>query len=46
MVLLLQVDMVISQQRIQGHILFLLSVASMSSLLACLDRYLNEQGLA
>lgn len=45
MVLLLQVDMVISQQRIQGHILFLLSVASMSSLLACLDRYLSEQGL-
>ncbi len=46
MVLLLQVDMVISQQRIQGHILFLLSVASMSSLLACLGRYLDEQGLA
>lgn len=45
MVLLLQVDMVISQQRIQGHILFLLSVASMSSLLACLDNYLSAQGL-
>lgn len=46
MVLLLQVDMVISQQRICGHILFLLSVASMSSLLACLDDYLASQGLA
>lgn len=46
MVLLLQVDMVISRQRIRGHILFLLSVASMSSLLACLDNYLAAQGLA
>lgn len=46
MVLLLQVDMVISQQRIRGHILFLLSVVSMSSLLACLDDYLVSQGLA
>jgi chemotaxis protein CheC len=45
MVLLLQVDMIISQQRIQGHILFLLSVASMSSLLSCLDQYLTAQGL-
>ncbi|RIX47552.1 MAG: chemotaxis protein CheC [Rhodocyclales bacterium GT-UBC] len=46
MVLILQVDMIISQQRIQGHILFLLSVSSMQSLLDCLDRYLREQGLA
>lgn len=46
LVLLLQVDMVISQQRIQGHILFLLSVASLTSLLACLDDYLRAQGLA
>lgn len=45
MVLILQVDMIISQQRIQGHILFLLSVSSMHSLLACLDSYLREQGL-
>lgn len=45
MVLLLQVDMVISQQHIQGHILFLLSVASMHSLVACLDDYLKAQGL-
>lgn len=46
MVLILQVDMIICQQRIQGHILFLLSVASMSSLLVHLDRYLRERGLA
>jgi chemotaxis protein CheC len=45
-VLVLQVDMVISQQRIQGHILFLLSVASMCNLFSCLDNYLKEQGLA
>ena len=44
--LVLQVDMVISQQRIQGHILFLLSVSSMQNLFACLDAYLKEQGLA
>ena len=45
MVLVLQVDMTISQQRVQGHILFLLSVTSMQSLLDCLDSYLREQGL-
>ena len=45
MVLVLQVDMTISQQRVQGHTLFLLSVVSMQSLLDCLDIYLREQGL-
>ena len=45
MILVLQVDITISQQRVQGHILFLLSVASMQSLLDCLDNYLREQGL-
>ena len=45
MVLVLQVDMTISQQRVQGHILFLLSVTSMQALLDCLDHYLREQGL-
>ena len=44
-ILVLQVDMIISQQRVQGHILFLLSVGSMQSLLDCLDAYLREQGL-
>ena len=46
MVVLLQVDMKISQQCIQGHILFLLSVASMANLLSCLTQYLHDQGLA
>jgi chemotaxis protein CheC len=41
----LQVDMTISQQRAQGHILFLLSVVSMRSMLDCLDAYLRENGL-
>lgn len=45
MVLVLQVDMTISQQRVQGHILFLLSVVSMRSMLDCLDAYLRENGL-
>ena len=44
--LILQVDMIISQQRIQGHILFLLSVASMCNLFNCLEQYLKDQGLA
>ncbi|QRM18639.1 chemotaxis protein CheC [Dechloromonas sp. TW-R-39-2] len=46
MVVLLQVDMKISQQCIQGHILFLLSVTSMANLLSCLTQYLRDQGLA
>ncbi len=45
MILVLQVDMTISQQRVQGHILFLLSVVSMKSMLDCLDAYLRENGL-
>ncbi len=45
MVVLLQVDMTISQQCIQGHILFLLSVTSMVNLVSCLDQYLRDQGL-
>lgn len=46
MVVLLQVDMKISLQCIQGHILFLLSVTSMANLLSCLTQYLRDQGLA
>ena len=45
-IMLLQVDMTISQQHISGHILFLLSVGSMGNLVACLDSYLQKQGLA
>lgn len=46
LVLILQVDMIISQQRIQGHIIFLLSVSSLSALIDCLNNYLRAQGLA
>lgn len=46
MILLLQVDMIISQQRIEGNILFLLSIASLTSLVGALDNYLREHGLA
>ncbi len=45
-ILVLQVDMIISQQRIRGHILFLLSVPSMQNLFALVEKYLREQGLA
>lgn len=44
-VLFLQVEMRISQQRIEGHIVFLLSVTSLAALLACLDAYLVKSGL-
>ncbi len=46
LILLLQVDMIISQQRIEGNILFLLSVASLANLINALDSYLRTNGLA
>jgi chemotaxis protein CheC len=45
-VLLLQVDMFISRRHINGHIVFLLSVTSLSRMLSLLDGYLAEQGLS
>lgn len=45
LVLLLQVDMFINQRRIHGHIIFLLTVNSLSTLLALVDGYLAEQGI-
>lgn len=44
-VLLLQVDMFISQHRIHGHIVFLLSVTSLAELIRLVDSYLQERGL-
>lgn len=44
--LLIQVDLVISKRQTNGHILFLLSVNSLNSLLACIDRYLSGHGIA
>lgn len=46
MVVLLQVDMTISQECLHGHIVFLLSVSSMANLLCSLNQYLSNQGLA
>jgi chemotaxis protein CheC len=45
-ILVLHIDMTISQKRIEGHILFLLSVPSMTKLFELVDDYLREQGLA
>lgn len=45
MVLLLQVDLSIRQAQIHGHILFLLSIASMCRLFELLDQHLRDQGL-
>ena len=44
--LLIQVDLIISKQQLQGHILFLMSVNSLHALLDCVNRYLQEQGIA
>lgn len=44
-VLVLQVNMSISQAHIEGHMIFVLSVDSLQGLLDCLDRYLHQQGL-
>ena len=46
LVLLLKVCMSISQRSIEGHILFLMSVESLSALVACLDGYLRAHGLS
>jgi chemotaxis protein CheC len=45
-VLILQINLTISQERIDGHLLFLLSVSSLASLLECIDRFLAKQGMA
>lgn len=44
-VLVLQVDLNIAQRHVHGNIVFLLSVASLCILLACVDKFLQEQGL-
>jgi chemotaxis protein CheC len=44
-VLLLKVSMSISKKCINGHIVFLMSIKSLSTLLGYVDRYLNAQGL-
>lgn len=44
-VLLVQIDLIIRQQSVQGHLAFLLSVSSLSALMARIDDYLRSQGL-
>ncbi len=44
MVLVLRVNLSMQRQQIKGRILFLLGVNSLQQLLACVDRYLREQG--
>lgn len=46
LILVIRVNLIISKQHIEGHILFLLSVNSFKNLMECLDRYLASQGLA
>lgn len=44
-VLVLQVDMSISQEHVEGHLLFVLSVNSLEGMISYLDAYLASQGL-
>ncbi len=45
-VLTLQVNLSISKEEIEGHLLYLLSVSSLQALLECLQGYLVKQGMA
>ena len=45
-VLVVQIDLNIRQQSVQGHIIFLLSVSSLQALLQNLDKFLAGQGIA
>nr|WP_207168648.1 chemotaxis protein CheX [Thiocystis violacea] len=44
-ILLLQIQLGMRQERMQGHLLFLLSVSSMQALLDCVDQYLERLGM-
>lgn len=44
-ILIVQIDLVIRQQSIQGHLMFLLSVSSLDELLTSIDHYLQTLGL-
>lgn len=45
-VLVVQVNLTIQQDRINGHMLFLLGVSSLREMLDCIDRFLAGQGIA
>ena len=44
-ILIVQIDLVIRQQSIQGHLMFLLSVSSLEELLRSINHYLETLGL-
>lgn len=44
-ILVLQIHLAIRQERIKGHLLFLLSVSSLKALLTCVDGYLSRLGM-
>jgi chemotaxis protein CheC len=44
-VLVLQINLFMRQEHIQGHLLFLLSVSSLQALLKCVDDYLASHGM-
>lgn len=44
-VLVVQVDLKIRKQALQGHLIFMMSVTSLKELLASIDRYLAQQGI-
>lgn len=44
-ILILRITLAIRQERIEGHMLFLLSVGSLNALLARVDAFLAEQGM-
>ncbi len=45
MVLLLQIQLMMRQEQVEGHLLFLLSVSSIRILLEHVDRYLERMGM-
>lgn len=45
LILLLQIQLTMRQEHIQGHLIFLLSVSSMRALLDCVDQYLERLGM-
>lgn len=45
MVLILEIDLMVSQQRVEGDMLFLLGVNSLAELVKHLDNYLIKQGM-
>lgn len=44
-VLVVQIDLIIKQQCVQGHLMFLLSVSSLQELMDSIDRFLSGQGI-